>query len=238
MGAADGEVLGPVQGAGRRQDRNRSTAAEATGARELGTDPKSGKPVSVRLGRYGPYAQIGTARTTKTSRRSPRCVPARACTRSRWRTRWSCSSCRASSGQSDGRGSQRRHRPLRPVRQARQRVRLAEEGRRSVHDRPGARGVPDRGEGRDRAQPHHQGLRRQRRSRCSTAATARTSATASSTARIPKDREPASLTLEEVQQADGGNRQADAQGLRQEGRREEGRRRRRQPRRRRPRRRR
>jgi DNA topoisomerase-1 len=32
---------------------------EATGARELGLDPKSGKPVSVRLGRYGPYAQIG-----------------------------------------------------------------------------------------------------------------------------------------------------------------------------------
>ena len=32
---------------------------EATGARELGTDPKSGKPISVRLGRYGPYAQIG-----------------------------------------------------------------------------------------------------------------------------------------------------------------------------------
>ena len=36
-------------------DRN-----EATGARELGIDPKSGKPVSVRLGRYGPFAQIGT----------------------------------------------------------------------------------------------------------------------------------------------------------------------------------
>ncbi|MEJ7746649.1 MAG: DNA topoisomerase I [Luteimonas sp.] len=35
--------------------------SEATGARDLGTDPKSGKPVSVRLGRYGPYAQIGTA---------------------------------------------------------------------------------------------------------------------------------------------------------------------------------
>ena len=33
--------------------------SEATGARELGIDPKSGKPVSVRLGRYGPYAQIG-----------------------------------------------------------------------------------------------------------------------------------------------------------------------------------
>ncbi|MBS7457948.1 DNA topoisomerase I [Coralloluteibacterium stylophorae] len=34
--------------------------SEATGARELGTDPKSGKPVSVRLGRFGPFAQIGT----------------------------------------------------------------------------------------------------------------------------------------------------------------------------------
>jgi DNA topoisomerase-1 len=33
---------------------------EATGARELGPDPKTGKPVSVRLGRYGPFAQIGT----------------------------------------------------------------------------------------------------------------------------------------------------------------------------------
>ncbi|UPG90435.1 DNA topoisomerase I [Luteibacter aegosomaticola] len=34
--------------------------SEATGARELGADPKTGKPVSVRLGRYGAYAQIGT----------------------------------------------------------------------------------------------------------------------------------------------------------------------------------
>ncbi|RMG56777.1 MAG: DNA topoisomerase I [Gammaproteobacteria bacterium] len=34
--------------------------SEATQARELGTDPKSGRPVSVRMGRYGPYVQIGT----------------------------------------------------------------------------------------------------------------------------------------------------------------------------------
>ncbi|WP_337244522.1 DNA topoisomerase I [Luteimonas sp. gir] len=33
---------------------------EATGARELGVDPKTGKPVSVRLGRFGPYAAIGS----------------------------------------------------------------------------------------------------------------------------------------------------------------------------------
>lgn len=33
---------------------------EAAQARHLGTDPKSGKPVSVRMGRYGPFVQIGT----------------------------------------------------------------------------------------------------------------------------------------------------------------------------------
>ena len=34
--------------------------AEASGSRVLGDDPVSGKPLSVRLGRYGPFAQIGT----------------------------------------------------------------------------------------------------------------------------------------------------------------------------------
>lgn len=34
--------------------------AEVTGARVLGEDPASGKPLSVRLGRFGPFAQIGT----------------------------------------------------------------------------------------------------------------------------------------------------------------------------------
>ncbi len=33
---------------------------DANQARQLGTDPKSGKPVSVRMGRYGPFVQIGT----------------------------------------------------------------------------------------------------------------------------------------------------------------------------------
>jgi len=34
--------------------------SEASGSRVLGDDPVSGKPVSVRLGRYGPFVQIGT----------------------------------------------------------------------------------------------------------------------------------------------------------------------------------
>lgn len=33
---------------------------EALQARELGIDPASGKPISVRMGRYGPFVQIGT----------------------------------------------------------------------------------------------------------------------------------------------------------------------------------
>ncbi len=36
------------------------TRGDVAQERELGTDPKSGKPVSVRMGRYGPFAQIGT----------------------------------------------------------------------------------------------------------------------------------------------------------------------------------
>ena len=33
---------------------------EAAQSRVLGTDPKTGRPVSVRIGRFGPFAQIGT----------------------------------------------------------------------------------------------------------------------------------------------------------------------------------
>jgi DNA topoisomerase-1 len=33
---------------------------EVAQARDLGTDPASGKPMSVRMGRFGPFVQIGT----------------------------------------------------------------------------------------------------------------------------------------------------------------------------------
>jgi DNA topoisomerase-1 len=42
-------------------DKEQSVTREQVAqARELGTDPKSGKPVTVRMGRYGPFVQIGT----------------------------------------------------------------------------------------------------------------------------------------------------------------------------------
>jgi DNA topoisomerase-1 len=43
------------------EDKEESVSRdEVIQSRVLGTDPKSGKPLSVRMGRYGPYAQIGT----------------------------------------------------------------------------------------------------------------------------------------------------------------------------------
>lgn len=43
------------------EDKDKSVTREQVAqARELGTDPKSGKPVTVRMGRYGPFVQIGT----------------------------------------------------------------------------------------------------------------------------------------------------------------------------------
>lgn len=43
-----------------RDKEENVSRSEANQARELGVDPKSGSPVSVRMGRYGPFAQIGT----------------------------------------------------------------------------------------------------------------------------------------------------------------------------------
>ncbi len=43
------------------EDKEASVSREEVNqARELGIDPDSGRPVSVRMGRYGPYVQIGT----------------------------------------------------------------------------------------------------------------------------------------------------------------------------------
>jgi DNA topoisomerase I, bacterial len=47
-------------GAKVREKEENVSRKEASRSRELGTDPHSGLPVSVRMGRYGPYVQIGT----------------------------------------------------------------------------------------------------------------------------------------------------------------------------------
>jgi DNA topoisomerase I len=42
------------------QKESSVTREQVAQARELGIDPKSGKPVTVRMGRFGPFVQIGT----------------------------------------------------------------------------------------------------------------------------------------------------------------------------------
>jgi DNA topoisomerase-1 len=42
------------------EKENSVTREQVAQARELGTDPNSGKPVTVRMGRFGPFVQIGT----------------------------------------------------------------------------------------------------------------------------------------------------------------------------------
>ena len=44
----------------RVEEKKDISREEVVQARELGTDPKSGKPVQVRVGRYGPFVQLGT----------------------------------------------------------------------------------------------------------------------------------------------------------------------------------
>jgi len=44
----------------RVEEKRQVARSDVMKARELGTDPKSGRPVAARLGRYGPFVQIGT----------------------------------------------------------------------------------------------------------------------------------------------------------------------------------
>ncbi len=55
-------VLDSFWGPFRKQvdEKSQVSRREATQARVLGVEPKTGKEVSVRMGRYGPFAQIGT----------------------------------------------------------------------------------------------------------------------------------------------------------------------------------
>lgn len=40
-------------------DKTLQTAEKVTGEREIGTDPKTGKPIIAKMGKFGPYVQLG-----------------------------------------------------------------------------------------------------------------------------------------------------------------------------------
>lgn len=92
---------------------------EVMQSRDLGTDPKTGKPVSVRVGRFGPLCNWAP-RTMRKSPVSPVCARARVWTRSPSRRPWSCSSCPATWARPRGRAHAGEHRPLRALRALRQ----------------------------------------------------------------------------------------------------------------------
>ncbi|HOH55173.1 MAG TPA: type I DNA topoisomerase [Paludibacteraceae bacterium] len=46
-------------------EKTLTSSERKVGGRTLGTDPKTGKPVTAKIGRYGPYVQIGTAEDTE-----------------------------------------------------------------------------------------------------------------------------------------------------------------------------
>lgn len=72
------------------------------GERELGTEPATGRPVFVKIGRFGPVVQIGKAED-KESPASPSCPPTRAWRQSRSTRPSSCSACRALSASTKAR---------------------------------------------------------------------------------------------------------------------------------------
>jgi len=42
-------------------DKTLQTAVKVTGEREIGTDPKTGKPIIAKMGKFGPYVQLGNS---------------------------------------------------------------------------------------------------------------------------------------------------------------------------------
>lgn len=66
------------------------------GERILGEEPKTGKPVSVKIGRFGPVVQIGTADDTDKPRFA-QMKKGQSMETITWKRHWTYSNCRAKS---------------------------------------------------------------------------------------------------------------------------------------------
>ena len=106
------------------------TRTEASQTRVLGVDPDSGRPVSVRVGRYGPYARPG--REAEVRQPAPRSAGGGHFARGSNRVVRSPSRARPYAGR---RACPDEHRALRSVCEVRLEIRVARAGRRPAHDR-------------------------------------------------------------------------------------------------------
>ena len=86
------QFLEAVPPAGGREEQDR-VRQKAQMMRELGTDPESGKPVRVRVGRYGAFVQVGD-REDEEKPGSRAFAKTRASRPSHSRKRWICWYCR------------------------------------------------------------------------------------------------------------------------------------------------
>ncbi len=103
--------------------RRRRTAPDG-GTQKLGEDPATGLEVTLRSGRFGPYVQLGEAverREAQARRPAEGRVAGRH--RSRPRARAAVAAARGRPASRRRRADPRRHRPLRPLRAARQDLR-------------------------------------------------------------------------------------------------------------------
>ena len=137
------------------------TREQASQARVLGTDPASGRPVSVRMGRYGAFVQIGTKEDVD----KPKFAglrPGQKMDTITLDVALDLFKLPLELGCDAGRRARvREHRPLRPVRSLRVEVRV-DTRRRSVHDHARARAAADRREEdrrREQADPRFPGRR-------------------------------------------------------------------------------
>ena len=156
LGAGARAVLGGTERADRRRRRERHAAGRFDGTRTSVPIPFRGKPVSVRYGRYGAFAQIGT----REDEEKPKFASLRPHQRMDTLTlpeALELFKLPRVVGQTDDGHPIRiaigRFGPY--VQFGAEEIRLAQGRRRPVHDHAGARARSHPREARDRGQPHH-----------------------------------------------------------------------------------